>query len=325
MANLTAKQESFIALMTKSEEHSRRGFELLLARNDFEVFFDALESAGLFDPARNPAPVPGEHEGMFRLSHWSALDYLVAVGKMAGERNDVGLAQKVMDVVRAVSRAREPDGSVRDNYRTWWKFAEIVGLVPSAAVTLGDLEVIPVWLGSTFDRGMVGQALNKAALPRFLASESSDDWDKACVILRHCTAIEWVEEKEFGEVRKKPMTVMDDYWLKGLIEHNASVLGAKVGRKVADIFLERTREIYHQRDHALESWLWRPAIEEHSQNHSWEGPKNRFVEGVRDVLLNWIDHDPRAAQPFVLDLLRDGDEIVRRIGIYVLNKRWTAL
>jgi len=325
MVKLTAKQQSFVALMSKSEEHARHGFELLLKRTDFEEFFDALEGAGLFASERNPAPVAGERQGAFRLPYWSALDYLVAVGKMADEKNDLALAQKVMDVVRAVSHAREPNGSARDNYYTWWKFAEIIGSVPSAAVTSDDLEMIPVWFSSTFDRGMVGQALNEGVLRKFLASDSPDDFHKACIILRHCTAIEWVEERGMGEDRKKPVTVMDDYWLDELIEQHASQLGAKVGRNAADIFLERIREIYRKGEGAQFSWLWRPAIEDHPQNHSWYGPENRFVEGLRDVLLSWISNDLPAAQPFVLTLVSDRDEIVRRIGIYVLSQRWSAL
>lgn len=58
MARLTANQESFIKLMGKSDEHARRGFELLLARPGFETFFDALDEAGMFAPANNPPRFP---------------------------------------------------------------------------------------------------------------------------------------------------------------------------------------------------------------------------------------------------------------------------
>ncbi len=178
---------------------------------------------------------------------------------------------------------------------------------------------------SKFDRGMVGNALDKGALRKFLESASSDDWSKACLILRYCTAIRWIDERELGENRKKPVTVVDDFWLKELIEHHASTLGTKAGRVASGIFLERIREVFHEgnRDHA--SWLWRPAIEEHTQNQSWNGPENRFVEGLRDVLLSWVDHDIDAARPFIEILLRDEAEIVRRIGIHVLGQRWTPL
>lgn len=322
---LTAKRQWFIRLMSQEDEHARWGFELLLNRQDFAEFFDHLNDADLFAPGRNPAPVPATEPGYVRIPYWPALDYLQACAKQAGEHDDVQLAQKVMTVIRAVSRAREADGSVRDNYHTYRVFAEILGLLPTSSVTAEDLGLIPGWLESKVDRGMVGHALDTGALRRFLASESSADWNKACLILRYCTAIRWIDERELGENRKKPVTLVDDYWLKDLIDHHAKTLGAKAGRVASDIFLERIREVFHEgnRDHA--SWLWRPAIEDHAQNHSWNRPENRFVEGLRDVLLGWVDHDIDTARPFVELLLRDEAEIVRRIGIYGLGQRWALL
>lgn len=325
MTRLTAKQESFIALMTKSDEHARRGFDLLLTRTGFEQFFDALATAGLFDPSHNSAPVPAGEPGFVRIPYWDALNYLEAVAKVSGERNDLQLAEKVMTVARAVSRAREPDGTIRDNYHTHRKFAEILGLVPTAAVAEADIDLIPGWLQGRFDRGMVCHALDKGAMRRFLASESPDDWNKACSILHHCTAIRWIDERGLGEDHKKPVTVVDDHWLKTLIKNHAQELGKRVGQKAAEILAERLRETYDRARRDLPSCLHRPAVEDHEQNHEWLGPENRFVEGLRDVLLNWIDHEPSPARPFVEAMLRDETEIARRIGIHVLNQRWDIL
>lgn len=325
MVNLTANQESFIKLMTKSDEHAHRGFELLLSRPGIENYFDALIGAGLFEPTHNPAPAPAEETGYFRIPYWSALSYMEAVAKVAGERNDLQLAQKILNIVRSVSSVREPDGRIRDNYHTHRVFAKILGLVPTAAITVDDLNLIPGWLEGRFERGMVGHALGQGALRKLLASELPEDWHKACLILQHCTAVQWVNEHELGEDRKKPVTIVEDHWLKKLITENTEALGAKIGHDASVIFLERIRAVFGQERRDEISWLWRPAIEEHPQNHSWRGPENRFVEGLRDVLLSWVDCDPDAARPFVEELLSDKDEIVRRIGIYILNQRWSAL
>src|SRR6266481_6156601 len=110
MANLTAKQQSFISLMTESEELARRGFELLLKRSDFDRFFDDLQNAGLFDPSHNPAPVPAEEKGYVRIPYWSVLDYLTAVARLSGELKDLVLANKVMTVVRSVASWRDAEG-----------------------------------------------------------------------------------------------------------------------------------------------------------------------------------------------------------------------
>src|SRR5713101_2078052 len=179
MARLTAKQESFIKLMSESEELSRRGVELLLKRPDYEHFFDALIDVGFFDPRHNPAPTPAEDKGYVRIPYWSALDYLTAVAKLSGERNDSELANKVMAVVRSVASWRDAEGRPRENYHTAHKFASIFGLVPTVTVTKEDLEFIPVWLSDRFERMLVGRALDEGALPRFLASSSSEDVNKA--------------------------------------------------------------------------------------------------------------------------------------------------
>lgn len=325
MARLTANQASFIKLMSKSDEHARRGFELLLARPDFETFFDALDEAGMFEPARNPAPVPADDPGYVRIPYWAALDYLLGCAKLAGERNDTQLAYKVLKVVRAVSSAHDQDGTVKDNYHTFRVFSEIFGLLPLSTITAEDLDLISVWLESKFDRGTVGHSLDSGILRRCLLSDVPDDWSKAGLILQFCTAIRWVDDLALGDNRKKPMTVVDDYWLKELIEHHSHTFGTKAGRVAAGIFLGRVREVFRQEERGHASWLSRPAVEEHAQNHSWDGPENRFVDGLRDVLLSWVDHDLDGARPFIETLLRDEDEIVRRIGIYVLDQRWTVL
>jgi hypothetical protein len=324
MANLKFKQMSFIKLMTESEELAQHGFQLLLRRDDFEAFFDPLKDAGLFDPKGNLPPVPVE-EGYFQVPYWNALDYLTAVAKVAGERNDLPLAQKVMDVVRSVSRWREPDDSIRDNYHTSRKFAEILGLVPSAAVSVADLDFVPAWLSGRFEKGTVGRAFDEGALRRFLASQSSEDWDKALVILRHCTAIRWVDTKELGEGGRKPVTAVEDYWLKELINHHSREFGLRVGRKAAELFLERVRDVFSSGDRAAYSHSYRPAVEDHGQNHSWRGPENRSVEGLRDVILTWCDQDPTGAMLFVKMTLTDGTEMVRRVAIYVMHQRWNVL
>ena len=325
MTKLTAKEESFIALMTKSDEHARQGFELLIKRPGFEKFFDALAGTGLFDPNHNSPPVPAGEPGSVRIPYWDALDYLEAVAKVSGEREDLQLAGKVMTVVRAVSQASELDQALRNNYHTNRKLAVILGLVPTAAVTYADIHLIPGWLLGKFDRGMVGHALDNGAMRRFLESDSLLDWQKACLTLYHCTSILWIDEPGFRENRKKPVTVVENHWLKKLINNHAKALGNVVGDKATGIFAERLRETFDQGRRNLPSWLHRPAVEDHTQNHEWYGPENRFVEGLRGVLLSWIDGDLSSAKPFVKKLLHDEAAILRRIGIYVLDQRWEKL
>jgi len=280
MTELSTKQKSFIKMMTEDEEYERRGFELLLKRPDFERFFDALADAGLFDPSRNLGPIPADQPGYYRLPYWNALAYLEATAKRAGETDDMALAEKVMNVVRQVSRWRDKDGTIRDNENTWHTFITIFGLVPISAVSLDDIDLMPAWFKAPFSQSRVGAALAHGPLNRYVASEHPGDWIKACRILYHCTAILWVD--------KKATTVVRDFWLNELIKSSATVLGRKAGKNAAEIFLARLRELFAKDWGGRMTYLSRPAIEDHPQNHSWDGPPNRLVEGFRNALLGSI-------------------------------------
>lgn len=322
---LTTKLKLFIERMTKSEEQAQWGYELLLKRQDFDEFFDHLKEAGLFRPEHNHGPLPSDQPGYVVIPYWHALDYLEAVAKRAGGTNNVQLAEKVMSVVREVSEVRESDGSIRDNYRTYRKFAEILGLVPTASVTQAHIDLIPGWVRGKYDRGMVCHALDIGLMRRLLQSELPDDWNKAISVLRHCTAVMWVEEEALGETSKKPVTVVEDHWLNKFIDNHAGNLGKRVGHKAAEVFVERLRETYDQTKRDLPTWLHRPAIEQHAQNHQWMGPENRFVEGLCEVLLSWVDHDTSSSKQFVQALITDDANILRRIGIHVVDRRWDKL
>lgn len=325
MVRLTANLESFIHLMGKSDEHARHGFKLLLERPDSHTFFDALDEAGLFLPTNNPAPVPADEAGYCRIPQWAALDYLLSCAKQAGECNDSQLACKVLNVVRTVSGERDMDGQIKDNHQTFRVFAEIYGLVPLSTVNVDDLGLIPNWLNTKFDRGMVAHALDIGILGKCLSSDASEDWVKAGLILKFCTEIRQLDGHALDDTYKKLVTVVDDYWLKKLIERHSRTFGIKAGRIAADVFLSRIREVFGKEGRDGAGCISRPAVEEHDQNRSWRGSENRFVEGLRDVLLSWVDHDLDGAKPFIETLLLDETEIVRRIGIYVLGQRWTNL
>jgi hypothetical protein len=326
MSSLSSKQQAFIKLMKNGEDYERRGFELLLQRSDFPAFFDALANEGLFDPSRNLGPVEADKPGYYRVPYWPPLPYLEAVARLAGEKDDAPLAEKVMGVVRNVSQWHDSDGKPRDNHSTWYSFAKILGLLPSNAVSAADIDLAPIWLTGRFDRGMAGHALASGALRKFLASDDRGDWAKACRVLYHCTAVVFVDEGS-GTVktRTEAQTVLDDHWLKELINATAAEFGRKAGKDAADIFLARVKDVFAHAMGGRDTWLFRPAIEEHQQNYNWRGPYNRFVEGLRDSVIAWLDADTDAAQLYAESLLSSGAEIVERIAVHILDQRFEAL
>lgn len=326
--NLTSKEIDFVRRMSQSRDRAEWGFELLLERrsDDLETFFDKLNEEGLFDPENNSGPAPSDREGYFYIPFWPALNYLKAIAKISGEKNDEALAQKVLNVVRSVSRFRDKDGNVRDNYHTFRIFAEIFGLVPITTVTMEDIGLISTWLSSKYERGgQVSVPLDKGILRGALSSNNPEDLEKACKILYYVTSIKWVENPGFEEKRIEPETIVEDFWLKKLVENNTEALGKKIGREASDIFIERLKEVFNP-DKTIGPSHWkRPTIEDHEQNYSWEGPENLLVEGLRDTLFHWTKHDPKSSYDYVANLIKGDSDIIRRISIHTINHCWSEL
>ena len=196
--NLTSKLESLIKTMSDGEEFARHGFDLLAKRARPEEYFDPLADARFFDPSNNPAPVQSTQPGFVHVPYWTALNYLEAVARRAGELSDLALAGKILQVVRSVSAFREPDGTARDNHYTFWKFAEILAVLPTQSISNEDVLLVKAWISSKFDRGKVAQTLSKSVVGRFLNSGHADDVEKACILLEQCTTFEWLTEERRG-------------------------------------------------------------------------------------------------------------------------------
>lgn len=315
----TTQHELFIQRMLENEEQEKKGYELLLEKEYFVEFFDHLQAAGLFDASRTPGPQPASEPGSVWLPYWPPLDYLEACGRLARESQDAKLASKLLGIIRLCSNASEPDGSPRHNYHTARKFAEILGLLPTSLIRISDIDLIPRWLSDPYDRGLVCNALDRGLMTGLLSSPATDDWTKAVRIIYHCTELRKVKEDD------ELTTVVDDYWLKELIDHHSPMLGEKAGASAAGVFIERLAEIFGAGTRKTHGYLFRPAIEDHPQNHDWHGPENLCVEGLRNVLLSWVSASPESSKETVSALLRGELEIARRIAIHVINQRWGDL
>ena len=297
MHNLTSNELSLIEMMARSGEHERKGFELILTRPNFQKFMDVLIARGFFSPDRNPGPVPATTDGHVQIPYWKALDYLVACARVADTNDDLSLADQIMVIIRDVTAGSTPGGS-RDNYYTFRRFAEIIGLLPLASVKAADIPLVRVWLNTRFDRSLVVGALSEGALPRFLASDQPSDWEKAVQVVSYCTSIRWVPT-QLPKHPEEPFTAADEYWLTELIDRHASALGHRIGSAAARVLSESVGDVFGRGLRAKWSYLFRITVEEDSQNSDAYSAENCVVRGLRDVLLAWCEADAEAARPFV--------------------------
>lgn len=320
---MTTRLQSFLDEMKKGPEPAEWGFEALLERPNFAEYFGHLKQAGLFDPSRNPGPLPVEG-GYVRFTFWPALPYLKKCAELAGAESDQALAIQILNVLESVTSAIDANNGEPDNYHTFQTFAEILGLLPLNMVEMKHVDMARIWLASKYDRGMVSIALDRGLMRRLLDSADPADGTKADRLFELCTEIKWEDDTSFGRTEKKPASVVEDHWLRQFLSNNAAKLGAKRGLPSATTLLARNREIFSNKDWA-ETTLWRPAVEDHGQNHDWRKAENRVVEGLRDVLLSWADSDSDGAAKFIEAMLKGDLAIGHRIALYVVNEKWRVL
>ena len=317
---LTTNQKQFVQKMLESSEQEQEGFRLLVAKGLAPLFFDELVRVGLLAADKCSGPIPSEEPGFVHIPYWHALDFLSECARYSGELNEHALAAKVLQIVKEVSSVRASDGSPRWNYYTNRKFSEIFGLVPSSLVTDDLLNLIPDWLADRYDRGLICEALDKGPIQKFLSSNDPLDWDKALKILRHCTVLipESIEQDD-------PKTVVDSYWLKELIANHSAMAGELLREPAVELFYERLNQAFGGEKRKGLSYLFRPAIESHSQNRDWYYTENAFVEGLRDALIAWLKVDAKGAAAFVSKLLSAKLEVAPRIAIHVIDETWPCL
>ena len=315
----TTKHAAFIERMRQSEEHERKGYELLLATDYFLEFFKYLAEAEFFASTRMPGPTPGKEAGYVRIPYWAALDFLEASAQRAAQLEDIAKSIDILNIVRKNSRAVNKDGQPIHNYHTSRKFAEILATIPTALIEIQDVELIAIWLSDPYDRGLVCSELDKGLLKRLLTSNNPKDWAKAVKVLEACMEI--VQ----GKGNEGPRTLVEDYWLKALLKHHVVSLGKKAGLLITRVFRSKLSDMYASGTRAKFSYLFRPAVEDHQQNHEFNGADNRVVEGLRDVLISWFDQEPVIAAEELIKMLVSDAEMERRVAIHCICERWPQL
>ncbi len=322
MVELTAPQKALIGYMGRSDKHAAHGFSLILKSEDPKSFFSELRTAGMFEPATNPGPQEVEgKEGFFRIPIWPALEYLVRIAGIAGETADVTLGSELMEIVRALS-TEDQGRAPADNYHTNAALAEIISLVPTECVSLGDVDLAEGWLKTRWGNSTIVPELDKA-IGRFLAAGSTKDRDKAVSLLWRCTEL-WEVQGQDRDLRDR-RPIADPYWLGQLLNHRARDMGRIAKNQAMDCLLARLREVFSDEFISDSSWLSRPAIEEHDQNHSWDDAVNAYVDAARDSLDAWLHEDPQSAKAYVARMLADDAQIVRRLAINAVRDHWDSL
>lgn len=304
----------------------RWGMEKLVQRETILPFLKPMLEMGFFNPIENPGPVQGDAQGTYRIARWEPLIYLEKAAIEAGNHDDLDAARTIVEVMRSATEYAANQGQPVDNPSTWRSFATIISALPTKSYSARDLQMLRVWLESKFDRGMmIGVVLGKELLPKLLASEDSQDLEKARLVIAEASRLVWrANPTAIGE-KDEAVTAVDPYWLRKLFEKHSKALGEKCGPHVIELLNERVSELFSKTGEDKHSWLLRPAVEDHSQNHDFRHTYNVLINALRDTLLAYVDARPSEGRELVQRVMSSSLDITKRIGIHIIDERFQIL
>lgn len=243
---LTPKEEAVLKLIQEDTTYENYFFKKVSAIR----WFFPLKEKGFFTPLKAPPPKPADQEGYFAIPEWNVLPYLERVSQQINITGNEQYIDELLKIIREVSNYRDENGRHIDNYRTWWYFTKILLNLPNDKITDEIIDLLPVWLGTTFSASLPSTEISGKLLPKFLSSNSNVDWKKAERIIEIITGIRWVptpeKQRNVFKENEEARTIVEPYRLKKAFQKNAKRIGEVCSIGTIHIIAKRVLEIFRR-------------------------------------------------------------------------------
>lgn len=302
---------------TPTPEQVTKAVALLGHAEQYRYFFDRLENPLWIKPLKTkgffsspPQAIRDEERGTIGFLPWPASRYLVRMAARAPET--------VLEVALQI-----PD---TDNVRVHEDFVDAVlqmpadlaaQLVPKAKkwIELPYQMFLPEKLGALVGH-LAKDGQGKAALDLARA---------LLIVLPDSRAAEKTGEEETYRLSPEPRARFDTWEYKEIIEKNLPDLVAATGEEALALFCELLDSAIrlssrHGDSEGPEdySYIWRPAIEDHEQNHS-HSLRDSLITAVRDAAEQITKNDPSQVPALVEKLEQRRRHLFQRMALHLLR------
>ena len=174
-----------------------------------------------------------------------------------------------------------------------------------------------------YDRGLTAEVLGETWLPLLLRKKNENARRLAfgVVALLYKTKITTLAERR--DHFKKILFRFDTWYAKKVVAKVARKFGARFGFPAVELFEHRLAHALDELRNDNWSAIWRPAIEDHAQNHSADDPDDVLLEAYRDAFIGCIDSLNELALGFVIATL-ESKRTPKRVAIYVIDQKFAA-
>ena len=288
---------------------------LFFQKADHSKWFYALSDRGYFSPESFPPTSVPDGDGYVRIPVWEPIEYLLKISRKSGEY-EKHLHKEILEIIRSVTiYAKENNIS---NYQVWWRFAEITSNISVGLLSDEDVSIIKYWLSDRYGGDLVSSIVVDKLLKNIISSDSST----ARSLLRNMVHVLFFVKLERHEVQKKNEAVLsiaiDNDAAGKVIDAYGQKLGEILGKEIIEFLITQLGTVLEAKGNDHWSSVWRPAIEDHEQNHRDNEETSILISLLREVLLgNALVLNSKDLICLVKSLLENKYETVQRLAIFL--------
>lgn len=324
---LPNREAEFARLMAHSGYFEQlEGYERILKEAHPEFFFEHLHINKLFSIDFIPRLKKEKTKDgsiSYRSQVWPAQEYLINVSICRNERDEDRI-QAIIKIILDVSHYSLDNEDEFDYTHLFAGFAAMYANMPLGMLTMKALDICDIWLKTKARNSLSVNIIFNKLIQSFLKGNNLRNHRKACRLLKICTQLYWIKDKNIKN-RKEAKTYVEGYWFKEHIKHTARLFGIKAGIAAANIFLDRLSEASKYDKNGSLSIIWRQAIEDHPQNEHKDKIIGTLVVGLRDSLCGSVEKQREETKHFLEKLLTDQSIIIRRVALAVIDSNWSLL
>lgn len=297
----TPKQTKAILGLLKEEPYANYFFKKI----ENPIWFKILLRKGFF--VYSPGLIQGKDKESYRIPFWAPLYYLEKISKYSE------FSHELINIMQNITK------SGVDNYYTYYVFTKMsINFKPEKSA--GVVPLVRRWLISRFDNRLVSTELGKL-LKHLL---EGNQIDTALELIKIVTETKEEKDKVFG--LKKAKAIVDIYRFKKLIKENIGLIVEKCPKRTINVvsrnlikaieieFKNTNRKTYRDG-----SYMWRPAIEEHTQNSRLPEIKEILAIFIRDILVDMLKRGTKA-DSILKHFMNHKIPIFRRLAIFIFTE-----
>lgn len=295
---------------------------ILFRKVDGLMWFDAFQKAGFLAPTLIPPPREIE-EGQFQIPNWPITDYLVGCLKHLEDDKHLSYVNKIWTVIIESTNYAKAHGF--GNYRVWWQFSKIIRKLPIELIQNEFPDVLEYWLSDKFGADLIGDELIGWTID-LMNSKDKRAFKIIKTLMSYIYEVNFIENKYGESSSKEAKHIFQSYHFRDKSADIATTAGVVLGKSFLDFLTSKMGEILEKEGNDNWSCVWRPAIEEHSQNHLREDASGVILEAIRDALAGYLSvSDSDTLNEAIDNFLHSEYQTINRIAIHSASENFKTL